>query len=128
MGNRSQRDATSGAAFGLAGGCAAVIVAALIAAVLIEPGSEGGRLLMMAVTAGVLARFVEDWRASVGVTVAAALIYVGFLANTGGDLTADATAWPYTVAIAFAALLGRGQRWMHAIHADHEASPVSAPR
>ena len=97
-------------AFGLAGGCVTVVAAALATAALCTPSEQGARLLAMAATAGVLAAVLADWRACLGVTVVAALIFVGFLAGHAGDLTSDRAAWPYTLVIVLAALLGRGLR------------------
>jgi hypothetical protein len=99
------------AAFGLAGGCAAVVGAALASAAFIPPGHLGARVLVMAVTVGVLAAVLSDWRACAGVAVVAALIFVGFLAHRDGVLTGDRSAWPYTIMIGLAAILGRGERW-----------------
>ena len=120
MRTRSEQDPASSAAFGLAGGCAVVIAAALAAAAMFAPAELGARLLVVAAAAGVLARFLIDWRACAGVTVFAALVFVGFLAHQAGDLTGDLTPWPYTIAIGLAAVLGRGQRWFHALNA-HQA-------
>ena len=100
------------AAFGLAGGCVTVVAAALATAALFAPGELDARLLAMAATAGVLAAVLVDWRACLGVTVVGALIFVGFLAGRAGDLTSDRSAWPYTLVILLAALLGRGLRRM----------------
>ncbi|MFF5297662.1 hypothetical protein [Paractinoplanes globisporus] len=99
-------------AFGLAGGCVGVIGAAFVSAAAFPPAETGARLLVMALAAGVIAAIVADWRAWLGVTVFAALVYVGFLAGHDGTLTVHGSAWASTLLIAFAALLGRGQRWM----------------
>jgi hypothetical protein len=106
-----QVDGASPAAFGLAGGCAAVVVAALAAAAFVPYGHAGARALVMAVTVGVLAATLSDWRACAGVALAAALIFVGFLVHRDGVLTGGTSAWPYTIMIGLAALLGRGERW-----------------
>ena len=95
------------AAFGLAGGCVMVVAAALVTAALFAPSEQVARLLAMAATAGALAVVLVDWRASLGVTVVAALIFMGFLAGHAGDLTSDRSAWPYTLVIVLAGLLGR---------------------
>src|SRR6266511_4155819 len=105
-------DASSTAAFGLAGGSAAVVVAALAAAAFMPPGHVGARSLVMAVTVGVLAATLTDWRACAGIAVLAALIFVGFLAHRDGVLTGDPSAWPYTIMIGLAAVFGRGRRWL----------------
>ena len=118
-------DTTSTAAFGLAGGCAVVVVAALAAAAFMPPGHVGARLLVMAVTVGVLAAVLTDWRASAGVAVVAALIFVGFLVHRDGDLTGGTSAWPYTIMIGLAALAGRGLRWRRRA-ADREADVIPA--
>ena len=99
-------------AFGLAGGCVGVIGAAFAGAALFPAGDGGARLLVMALAAGVVAATVRDWRACAGVTVFAALVYVGFLTGRDGVLTVHGSAWSYTLLIGLAALLGRGQRWM----------------
>lgn len=94
-------------AFGLAGGCVAVVAAALATAALFTPSEQAARLLAMSAAVGVLAAVLADWRACLGVTVVAALIFMGFLAGHAGDLTSDRSAWPYTLLIGLAALLGR---------------------
>lgn len=99
-----------GVAFGLAGGCVAVIGAAFVSAAAFPAAELGPRLLLMALAAGVLAAIVADWRACLGVTVFAALVYVGFLAGRDGDLIAHASVWSSTLLIGLAAALGRGQR------------------
>jgi cell division protein FtsW (lipid II flippase) len=99
-------------AFGLAGGCAAVVVAALATAAVVAPAHVGARMLIMAVTVGVLAAVLTDWRACLGVAVVGALIFVGFLAHRDGVLTGSTAAWPYTIMIGLAAVLGRAVRRM----------------
>jgi len=99
-------------AFGLAGGCVGMIGAAFASAALFPAGDSGARLLVMALAAGAVAAIVRDWRACLGVTVFAALVYVGFLAGRDGELTVHGSAWAYTLLIVFAALIGRGQRWL----------------
>lgn len=102
----------SGWAFGLAGGCVAVIGAGFLAAAITS--GDVGRLVVLAIAVGVIAARTVDWRACLGSTAFAALVYVGFLAGHQGVLTGDAPAWEATLLIGFAALLGRGQRWMRA--------------
>jgi hypothetical protein len=97
-------------AFGLAGGCVGMIGAAFVSAAVFPAADAGARLLVMALAAGVVAAIVRDWRACLGVTVFAALLYVGFLAGRDGVLTVHGSAWAYTLLIGLAALLGRGQR------------------
>jgi len=99
-------------AFGLAGGCVGMIGAAFAGAALFPAGDGGARLLVMALAAGVVAAIVRDWRAGLGVTVFAALVYVGFLAGRDGQLTVHGSAWADTLFIFLAALLGRCRRWM----------------
>jgi hypothetical protein len=108
----------SGWAFGLAGGCVAVIGAAFLAAAVTT--DMRGRLLVLALAAGVIAARTVDWRACLGSTAFAALVYVGFLAGHQGTLTGDAPAWAYTLVIGLAVLLGRGQRWMHSVRQRHD--------
>lgn len=106
-------------AFGLAGGCVGVIGAAFVGAALFPAGDSGARMLVMALAAGVVAAIVRDWRACLGVTVFAALVYVGFLAGRDGELTVHGSAWAYTLLIGLAALLGRGQRRLRAVGERH---------
>jgi len=101
-------------AFGLAGGCAVVVAAALVAAAVVAPGHFAPRVLIMAIAVGVVTAVLADWRACAGVAVVAALIFVGFLVHRDGDLTGSAGAWPYTLVIGLAALLGRSARRLHA--------------
>ncbi len=105
-------DASLPAGFGLAAGCVGVVAAAFGVATAVAPHDVAARAVVMAVVAGVAATLIADWRACLGVTVFAALVFVGFLAHRYGDLTGDDSAWPYTILIGFAAVLGRGQRWM----------------
>jgi hypothetical protein len=102
----------SGWAFGLAGGCVAVIAAGFLATAATTDGR--GRLLVMAGTAGVIAARTVDWRAWLGSTAFAALVYVGFLTGHEGVLTGDGHAWAYAMVIGLAALFGRGQRRLYA--------------
>ncbi len=115
--------------FETAGGCAAVVVAALAAAALTEPQEPAKRLMILAVTTAVLARFLADWRACAAVAAFAAVVFVGFLANQGA-VVSDVAPWPYIVLIGFAAVLGRGQRWMDAASEaprdGGSATPVTA--
>jgi hypothetical protein len=76
----------------------------------------------MAAVVGVVAAVLTDWRACAGAAVLAALIYVGFLVHRDGVLTGDAAAWPYTIMIGLAAVLGRGARWLR--RAEEPRGPV----
>jgi hypothetical protein len=105
----------AGAAFELAAGCVAVVAAAFLAAAAFGPAEQADRAVLMAICAGGLAAVLRDWRALAGVTVIAALLFVGFLAHQAGQLTGDPAPWRYTLIIGFAALLGRGQRWIRAV-------------
>jgi hypothetical protein len=118
-------DASATAAFGLAGGCAAVVVTALAAAAFIAPDQMGARSLVMAVAVGVLAAVLTDWRACAGVAVVAAVIFVGFLAHRDGVLTGDTSAWSYTIMIGIAAVLGRGRRWMRSAAVRQAEAPMT---
>jgi hypothetical protein len=106
-------------AFGLAGGCVGMIGAAFVSAALFPAGDGIARLLVMALAAGVVAAIVRDWRACLGATVFAALVYVGFLTGRDGVLTPHGSAWAYTLLIFLAALLGRGQRWIRHVVERH---------
>jgi hypothetical protein len=102
----------SGWAFGLAGGCVAVIAAGFLAAA--ATTDVRGRLLVMAITAAVIAARTVDWQAWLGSTGFAALVYVAFLTGHDGVLTGDGRAWAYTLIIGLAVLIGRGQRELRA--------------
>jgi hypothetical protein len=103
---------TQDGAFGLAGGCTAVVLAAFATAALVSPDHFFVRAVVTAAAVGVVAAALTDWRACAGVAVFAALLYMGFLVHRDGVLTGDPTAWPYTIMIGLAALLGRGERRM----------------
>ena len=79
------------AAFGLAGGCVAMVGAGFAAAGI---DGFGARLAVMALAALVAAAVLADWRACAGVTAAAALIFVG--------------SWPATTWCS-PAIVGRGR-------------------
>jgi hypothetical protein len=107
--HRAGRDITE-AAFGLA----AVATAGTLAAILFAPADVAYRALAMAVTVGVLAALLADWRACAATTIIASLILVGFMAPRFGESDGGQAVWSYMVLIGFAALIGRGQRWMRA--------------
>jgi hypothetical protein len=99
-----------GAAFDLVIGWAGVVLAAFTAAILFRPAEPVERAVVMAVGAAVLAAVMRDWRATAGITVLAALVFVGFLAHQAGELTGDPAPWRYTLIIGAAAVLGRAGR------------------
>lgn len=103
-----ERDST--AAFELAAGCVALVVAGFVAAAW-RPSVPVDRALIMATAAGLLAALLREWRSCIAVVVIAALVYVGFLAHRAGQLSGDPTPWRYTLLIGVAALIGRGLRW-----------------
>jgi hypothetical protein len=121
-----EADARPAVAFGLAGGSTAVVAAAFLTAAAVAPGHLAVRAVLLAVTVGVVAAIVHDWRACAGVTVLAALVYVGFLVHHDGVLTGNATGWPYTVGIGFAAVVGRAERRMRRAEAAWEAATGTA--
>jgi hypothetical protein len=127
-GSESAGSERTPAAFGLAGGCVAVVLVALGTAALFGPGDLAGRAAAMAVAVGVLAAVLVDWRASAGVAVVAALIFVGFLAHRDGDLTGSATAWPYAAVIGLALVLGCGGRWVWSAAVERVSLEPSADR
>jgi hypothetical protein len=96
-----------GAALDLAVGWAGVVVAAFTAAILFGPADLVARAVVMAIGAAVLAAVLRDWRSAAGITVLAALVFVGFLAHRAGQLTGDPAPWRYTLVIGVAAVLGR---------------------
>ena len=57
-----------------------IVVVAGFAAVVLSPSAEPvGRVLVMAIASGVLAAFVTDWRACLGVMATSMAVFVGFL-------------------------------------------------
>ncbi len=106
-------DAWPTEAFGLAGGCAAVVLAALVTAAFVAPDHIVVRAAVMALGVGVLAAVLTDWRACVGAAVLAGLIYIGFLVHRDGVLTGDPSAWRYTPVMGAAVLVGRIGRRLH---------------
>jgi hypothetical protein len=103
-----------GTAFDLVTGWAGVVVAAFTAAILFRPAEQADRAVVMAIGAAVLAAMMRDWRATAGITVLAALVFVGFLAHQAGELTGDPAPWRYTLIIGVAAIFGRAGRAIHA--------------
>jgi hypothetical protein len=111
-------------AFGLAGGFTTVVAAALVTAAILPAGERFARLVAMAVVTAMLAVVIADGRAAAGVTVAAALVFVGFLAHRFGVLTGDPHAWLSTPVIVLAAALGRVIRAARVKNASRRARPV----
>lgn len=107
---RHNDDDAINATFETVAGTAALIVTAFAAAVMFPAAEPAARVLVVAVTVGVLSARFTDWRACAGVAVIAALVFVGFLAHQYGVLTGEPTPWSFTPLIGFAALLGRGYR------------------
>jgi hypothetical protein len=120
-----EADPRPAVAFGLAGGSTAVVAAAFLTAAAVAPGHLAARTVVLAVTVGVVAAIVHDWRACAGVTVLAALTYVGFLVHHDGVLTGNAAAWPYTIVIGFAAIVGRVERRMRRAEEARELTAVA---
>jgi hypothetical protein len=98
------------AAFDPLVGWAGVIVAAFAAAILFRPAEQVDRAVVMAIGVAVLAAALRDWRVTAGITVLAALVFVGFLAHRAGQLTGDPAPWRYTLFIGAAAVAGRSGR------------------
>jgi hypothetical protein len=114
------------AAFDLAVGWAGVVVAAFTAAILFRPTEQVARAVIMAIGAAVLAAILRDRRSTAGITVLAALVFVGFLAHRAGQLTGDPAPWRYTIIIGVAAILGRAGRAINAAlrHRDRPLVPA----
>lgn len=125
MRTEANGDAWPSEAFGLAGGCATVVLAALATAAFVAPGHVVARAAVMAVVVGVLAAVLARFRACAGAAVLAALIYIGFLVHRDGVLTGDTSAWTYTIMIGLAGVLGRGGRWIW--RTEESRAPVTVP-
>jgi hypothetical protein len=119
---RDREDSKENAAFELVAGTAAVIVAGFVAAELFPGAEPAGRVVVMALAVGLFAALTTDRRASAGVAVIAALVFVGFLTHKYAVLTGDPAPWPFTPLIGLAALLGRGY------HRLTQAGPDQYPR
>src|ERR1700754_2605728 len=87
-----------------ASGGVGLVAAAGLAGTVVAPTTVG-RLLLVAVTVGVLSAVLPDRRAWLGVNADGAFALV--LSIDDGE-----NGWPYLVFLGFAAVLGRGQRWM----------------
>lgn len=111
----------------VAAGWAVMTAAALLAAAVFPPSETPGRMLVMAVAAGVFASMVVDLRAVAAVTALGMATFVGFLANQFGDLTATADAWSYALVIGFAGALGSGYRYMRSISGSDGEGPDRGP-
>jgi len=122
------------AAFDLAIGWGGVVVAAFSAAILFKAAEEVDRAVVMAIGVAVLAAVMRDWRATAGITVLAALVFVGFLVHQAGQLTGNPAPWRYTLIIGAAAAFGRAARALYAAlrrrgpHLVAEHSPGSPAR
>jgi hypothetical protein len=103
-------------------GAAAVVVVGFAAVVLCPAGDLAGRVLVMAVTCGLLAGVFADWRAAVVVAGSAVLVFVGFLADGAGGQGPEPPL-SYVPIIGVATLLGVGHRRM-----THPAPEAPAPK
>jgi hypothetical protein len=101
-------DALPRAAVDVVAGYGAVVAAAFLAAGVLPDHDLAARAVTLAVVVTAAAALIEDWRAAAGVTVFAALVFVGFLDHRFGVLTGDGSAWSYTPFIVAGAVLGRG--------------------
>jgi hypothetical protein len=115
-------------AFGLFGGCAAIVGAAFAAAVMFSPGETVARLVVMSLAMAGVTALTRDWRASAGAAVLAVLVFVGFLVDRAGVLTGDPGAWVFAAVIPVAALAGwsRRLRWPRIVVAHRSAAPAPA--
>jgi len=86
-------------------------IAAIVAAASIPLGGEVPRVLLMALIAGVAAAVIAD-RRTVGTITVAAWIAVAVTTLIVETDPAAVGVVPAALLIAFAAVLGRGQRWM----------------
>lgn len=110
-------------AFEFAAGCVGVVAAAFVAALAFGPAEPLPRALVLAAAVGGLAAMLRDRRAVAGLTVIAALVFVGFLAHRAGQLTGDPAPWRCTPLLGLAALLGYGYRRIRTVR-----GPATAPR
>ena len=93
-------------------GSAMVVVAGFAAAVLFPTAEPAGRVVVMALATGVLAAFVTDWRACLGVLVTSMLVFGGVLVPGSGVNAGGPAAWSYTPLLVLATMLGVGYRRM----------------
>jgi hypothetical protein len=104
-------------------GTAAMIAVAFGAAAFTDHGTVQ-RLLVMALAVGLGAALISDWRYSAGLGVIGYLLYVGFLANSYGELAwqGDSALWDVGI-FALAYFFGAGQRRLRAEVAPEPDQP-----
>jgi predicted membrane-bound mannosyltransferase len=87
----------------------------ILAAVVYPPNAAAGRAVIMAVVVGVYAAKVAETRVVLGVVGVSMPLFAWLLVNGFGGFTGSGlNALGYLFLIAFAAVLGRGHRWMRA--------------
>lgn len=113
----------AGTPFGisLAGGAVQVVAGACLAAAIFPPTALAGRLVLLALVVGSYAAAVADLRATATVTALAGLLFIGFLDGRFGELAWYGGTGGHLLVLAFAAVLGRGQRWIR-------SEPAGGPR
>jgi hypothetical protein len=111
----------------LIAGSAMVVVAGFATAALIPGAEPVKRVLAIAIASGVLAALLTDWRACLGVTATAVLVFVAVQMH-GSDVEPGATApWPYTPLLVLATMLGFGYGRMIASEKAAGLQPSKSP-
>jgi hypothetical protein len=93
-------------------GCVGAIIVGLIATRVWPPETFPAWVLVLAVFVGVFAAKVADRAAVLVTTAAGMLVFVGLDATAGAWVIPVRDIVGYWIPIGFAAVLGRGQRWM----------------
>lgn len=93
-------------------GCLSAVTVGSFAAWVWPPKTFHAWLLVLAVLAGVFAAKVADRAAVLVTTAAAILVFDGLSTTVGAGTVPVRDLAGYWIPIAFAALLGRGQRWL----------------
>lgn len=89
-----------------------LVTVAVVDGAMLAPQHIVVQVLAMAVTVGVCATRISDPREAVAVTLAGLVITVALLMTRDAMDGGSVAGW--LVLVGFAALLGRGQRWMRA--------------
>jgi hypothetical protein len=93
-------------------GCLGAAIVGYLASLVWPPENFHAWLLVLAVFVGVFAAKVADPAAVLATTAAAMLVFVGLSTSAGSRAAPVSDVVGYWIPIGFAAVLGRGQRWL----------------
>ncbi|WP_431932287.1 hypothetical protein [Micromonospora sp. RP3T] len=101
----------------LIAGTGAVVLATFAAVVMFPAEEPVGRVLVMAVTCGLLAAWLTDWRATIVTAAVAGSVFVSLLAD-GAPPTPSP--WGFTPIFVVAVVLGMGNRLLRLLGRRNE--------